>query len=143
MDFKWEDRVDVFAYTVFHKCELLQDMGPFKCGTRFSSIIVDPGSGTVQFVTYDGKFHSIQRLIPRVQPYYMDFAAIGTDVCLVKRRRLNPMGEDIILAGNHVYYEKQVVTNVQRIVKDRLWRPGGAMYRKLSYHHKGLASKRD
>ena len=142
--FVYEDLSGGLASVMYRRCILTRDLGPFREGDRFKSINVERGSGTAQFITYEGKWHTIWQLFPREQPYYTHYlASCWWHVEGMKRRRLNAPGDDMVLAGDNVYSEKQVVTRVQRKVKDRLWQPGGAMYMKLSKRKKGEIGKRD
>jgi len=50
-----------------------------------------------------------------------------------KRRRMNPTGQNAYLAPDgSVTLDETKIIFIQRMVKDKLYKPGGSMYKKIS-----------
>jgi hypothetical protein len=57
------------------------------------------------------------------------------DVCMgivTKKRRLNPIGEDMYLEGESIIKDEDKITRIQRIFKHNYYKPGGSWYLKKS-----------
>lgn len=100
---------------MFWDCKMLKKVAHLREGECVECIIVHGDSGDME-ILHNDNWSRLRQVFTRDQPYNVSYVVYdnGFSIDRVKRRRLNPMGENIHLVGDKVVSENTAAAAIQR-----------------------------
>lgn len=99
---------------MFCNCTMLQKVAHLKEGEKVKCIIVHYDSGDMEVLQEDSRIR-LRQVFKRDQPYNVSYMVCEGGFCIdrMKRRRLNPLGDNLHLRGDKVVSENKAARAIQ------------------------------